>query len=146
MNSQSASPMTKEKMMEYFESFNKEGDEKTFKKYYTEDAVFKTPWGRTFSGVNNIIKYMEEEAHYYGKIKETLHPGNILIDGDDVAVELKTEFHALEDIPKFHLGPSFKKGDKIQWILSAFYKIRDGKIAHVQIYVVLEQWLRKWLS
>jgi hypothetical protein len=138
--------MTKEKMVEYFESFNTKGDEITFKKYYTEDATFKTPWGRTCTGVNNIIKYMEEEAHYSGKIKETLHPQKILIDGDEVAVELLTEFEALDDIPKFHLGPSFKKGEKIQWILSAFYTIRDGKISGVQIYVVLEPWLRKWLS
>ena len=145
-NSQSANVMTKEKMVEYFESFNKAGEEATFKKYYTEDATFKTPWGRNFTGVNEIIKYMVEETHYGGKLKETLQPKKILIDGDDVAVELVTEFEALEDIPRFHLGPSFKKGEKIQWILSAFYTIRDGKISGVQIYVVLEPWLRKWLS
>ena len=145
-NSQSENVMTKEIMIEYFESFNKEGDEKTFKKYYTEDATFKTPWGRNISGVNDIIRYMADEAHCGGKVKETLQPKKILIDGNDVAVELVTEFEALEDIPKFHLGPSFKKGEKIQWILSAFYTIRDGKISGVQIYVVLEPWLRKWLS
>ena len=145
-NSQSAGAMTKEKMIEYFESFNKKGEEKTFRDYYTEDAVFKTPWGRAFTGVDNIIKYMVEETHYGGKLKETLQPKKIVIDGDDVAVELVTEFEALDDVPKFHLGPSIKKGEKIRWILSAFYQIRDGKIAHVQIYVVLEEWLRKWLG
>lgn len=138
--------MDKKTMTEYFESFNTKGDEETFRKYYTEDAVFKTPWGRTFSGVDNIIKYMMEEAHYGGKVKETLKPTKIVIDGDDVAVEILTEFEALDDLPRFHLGPSFKKGEKMQWILSAFYKIRNGKIAHVQIYVVLEPWLREWLK
>ena len=145
-NSKSTGPMTKEKMKEYFDSFNKKGEEITFKKYYTEDAVFITPWGRTVSGVDNIIKYMIEEAHCGGRLKETLKPTKIFIDGDGVAVEIITEFEALEDIAGHHLGPSFKKGEKIQWILSAFYKLRDGKITHVQVYVVLEEWLRKWLG
>jgi ketosteroid isomerase-like protein len=146
MTTESAGPMTKEKMEEYFRSFNAAGSTKTLSTYYTEDAVFKTPWGKVVSGLDNIIKYMDEGAHHGDKIKESLTAKKILIDGDGVAVELETELEALDDVPDYHLGPSFKKGEIIRWRLSAFYKIRDGKIADVQVYIVLEEWLRKWLK
>jgi ketosteroid isomerase-like protein len=146
MTTQSAGPMTKEKMEEYFKSFNEAGSTKTITEYYTEDAGFKTPWGKDFKGRDNICKYLYEVAHYKDKIKETLMPNKILIDGDDVAVELITQFEALEDVPDFHLGTSFTKGQKMQWRLSAFYTIKEGKIDDVQIYVVAEEWLRKWLG
>jgi hypothetical protein len=142
---QSGGSVIKKWMQEYFESFNKVGAGKTFATYFAEDAVFKNPWGKEFHGRKNIIKYMDEVSHHGDKIKETLTPSNILIDGDAVAVELVTEMVALEDVPNYHVG-SFKKGDKIKWILSAFYKIKDGKIFYVQVYVVAEEWLRKWLG
>jgi ketosteroid isomerase-like protein len=136
--------VTKKWMEEYFESFNKFGVAKTFPVYFAEDAVFKTAWEKESHGRENIIKFMREIVHHGDKIKETLMPFNIVIDGDNVAVELLTEMVALEDVPNYHVG-SFKKGEKINWRLSAFYKIRDGKIAQVQVYVVLEEWLRKWI-
>ncbi len=88
---QSAGPMTKKRMEEYYEGFNKQG-EKIFSTYYTEDAVFETSWDKKFSGLKNTIKYMEDVAHYGGKIKETLTPLKILIDGDDVAAEFVWEW------------------------------------------------------
>ena len=136
--------VTKKWMEEYFESFNKLGAGKTFAAYFAEDAVFKNPWGREVHGLKNITQYMDEVSHHGDKIKETLTPLKILIDGDAAAVEFVTEMLALEDVPDYHVG-SFKKGDRIKWVLSAFYRIRNGKIVYVQIYALAEEWLRKWV-
>ena len=138
------SAVTKKWVEEYFKSFNELGAGKTFAARFAEDAIYKNPWGREVHGLKNIVKYMDEVSHHGNKIKETLTPLRILIDGDSVAVELVAEMLALEDVPDYHVG-SFKKGEKIRWILSGFYKIRDGKIVYVQLYVLAEEWLRKWL-
>jgi limonene-1,2-epoxide hydrolase len=138
------SAVTKKWVEEYFKSFNELGAGKTFSARFAEDAIYKNPWGREVHGLKNIVKYMDEVSHHGNKIKETLTPLRILIDGDSVAVELVAEMLALEDVPDYHVG-SLKKGEKIRWILSGFYKIRDGKIVYVQLYVLAEEWLRKWL-
>jgi predicted ester cyclase len=143
---ESAGPMTKEKMMTYYDSFNNEGGREAFHTYYTEDCVFKTPWAREISGLENIITYINDLAHRKGKIKETLTPVKILIEGDEVAAELITEMEALDDVPDFHVGSSLKKGDKVKWTLSAFYTIKNGKIAAVQLYAVVDAGLRKWMA
>jgi ketosteroid isomerase-like protein len=143
---ESAGQMTREKMMEYYDSFNKGGGEEAFYTYYTEDCVFKTPWGREISGLKNAIAYINDVAHRKGKIKETLKPSTIVIEGDVAAVELISELEALEDVPDFHMGGSFKKGDKVTWTLAGFYKVKNGKFAVVQLYVIVDPWLRKWMS
>jgi hypothetical protein len=141
---QARGTVTRKWMEEYFESFNKLGAGKTFAAYFAEDAVYKNPWGREVHGLKNIIEYMDDVSHHGDKIRETLTPLKILIDGDSVAVELVAEMSALEDVPNYHVG-SFKKGDKIRWTLSAFYKIRDGKMVYIQLYVLAEEWLRNWV-
>jgi ketosteroid isomerase-like protein len=141
-----AGSMTRERMQAYFDSFNTEGATKTFNEYYTDDIVFKTPWGKEFSGRQNVLDYMNNVAHYKDKIKETMTAKTILIDGEGVAVEIETVMEAFEDVPDFHMGGSFKKGDKVKWVLSAFYTIRNGKISSVHIYVVADPWLRKWMG
>jgi len=95
---------------------------------------------------NDAITYINDLAHRKGKIKETLTPVKIVIEGDEVAAELITEMEALDDVPDFHVGSSLKKGDKVKWTLSAFYTIKNGKIAAVQLYAVVDAGLRKWMA
>jgi hypothetical protein len=141
-----AGGMTKERMQAYFDSFNIEGATKAFNEFYTDDIVFKSPWGKVFSGRKNVLDYMNNVAHSKDQVKETMTAKTMLIDGDAVAVEILTVFEALEDVPDFHMGGSFKKGDKVPWTLSAFYTTRGDKISSVHIYVVADPWLRKWMG
>lgn len=122
--------MTKERMMEYYEVYNSGDHEKAVSIYYTQDVVFESPEVK-YAGQENVIKFLVE-SHRAG-VKEILRPIRILVDGDNVAVELEMELEVLEDIPDFHIKP-VKKGESIKIGRAAFYKIRDGKIAHVKVY------------
>ena len=131
-NKQSSGPMTKEKMMEYFEVFSKEGFEKAISTYFAEDAVFENSIAMEASGKKNIINLLKF-THRGDVVKETLTPVRILMDGDDAAEELVMEMDVTEDVPDHHISP-LKKGEKTKCRLSAFYKIEDGKIARVKVY------------
>ena len=131
-NKQLSGPMTKEKMMEYFEVFSKEGFEKAISTYFAEDAVFENSIAMEASGKKNIINLLKF-THRGDVVKETLTPVRILMDGDDAAVELVMEMDVTEDVPDHHISP-LKKGEKTKCRLSAFYKIEDGKIARVKVY------------
>lgn len=131
-NSQSSGSMTKEKMMEYFEVFSKHGFEKAISTYFAEDAVFENSIAMEACGKQNIINLLKF-THRGNVVKETLTPVRIIMDDDDAAVELVMEVEASEDVPDHHLS-SLKKGEKMKFRLSAFYKIKAGKIARVKVY------------
>ena len=131
-NKQSSGPMTKEKMIEYFEVFSKEGFEKAISTYFSEDAVFENSIAMEACGKKDIINVLKF-THRGNVVKETLTPVRILMDGDDAAVELVMEVAVSEDVPDHHLS-ALKKGEKAKYRICAFYKIADGKIARVKVY------------
>jgi len=117
-------------MMEYFEAYNGGDYEKVASIYYAEDAVLEFPADRIV-GRKNILEYLVGVNS--GGTKEILRPTNILIDGDNVAVQINSEFKFSEDAPDFFLRPA-KKGDSFLAKIGVFYKIRDDKIVHITIY------------
>ena len=124
-------PMSKENMIQYFETYSRDWEEAALT-YFTEDIVFENILGEEYSGRENLINFWKK-VHVGKVVKENVTPVRILIDGDDVAAELLIEFYASEDVPN-HIVAPLKKGEKLKLRFSAFYRIRDGKIAHVTVY------------
>ena len=56
-----------------------------------------------------------------------------MIDGDNEAIEIESEFEARVDLPDFH-GNAHKKGDKIKVRFAAFYDTRDDQFCHIRLY------------
>ena len=130
MNESAQTPMTKQKMMEYFDIYNTADYERVASLFYTEDVVFKFP-ADTFEGKENLLNFLKA-VHPEG-VKEIMRPTNMLMDGDNEAVEIDVEFTFGIDLPDFPLGPA-KKGDILQNKIGAFYKIKGGKIVYITIY------------
>lgn len=129
---QTETPMTKERLKDFYKAFNKKGYEYGVLNYFSEDVVYENPAGLEISGRDNVIKYMIG-VHHGDKIKETITPVRVLIEGVDAAAELVIQLDALEDALDHHIA-SLKKGDQIAHRVSAWYTIRDGKIAKLKVY------------
>ena len=121
---------TKETMMEYFDQLNTGDFERVVPLLFTEDLTFVSP-KRELTGLEAMTRLFID-AHPKGT-KTVLRPTNMCIDGDNVAVEISEDWIFSEDIPETFVGP-VKKGDTITMKIAGFYKVRNGKIAHVTVY------------
>ncbi len=138
MNEPAQTRMTKQRMTEYFEAHSAGNYERTASLYLTEDVVFENPLFK-FVGSDGYSKFFLENLTNMG-VKEIIRPKSMLIDGDIVAAEIDVEMIFGEDIPNFPFR-SVKKGDSIVLNNGAFYKIRDGRIAHISVY-----WMKYWMK
>jgi hypothetical protein len=119
--------MNKQLYAEYIAAFNRD-DFEGFSKYYAEDVVLNLGNRKTIRGRQGIIDlYREVKA----RIRETLVIRNIVADEDGLAVEVATEFHALEDWPDFIAG-AIRKGESIHIVSWAFYTIVNGKFQTIR--------------
>jgi limonene-1,2-epoxide hydrolase len=129
---ESQTPMTVEKLREFYETFSSKGYEYAALGYFTEDVTYENPGGLEYSGRDNVIDYMKR-VHRGDAIKETITPLRLLTDGENVAAELVIQLESTIDVPDHNIAP-LKKGDKIAHRVSAWYRIRDGRIAHLKVY------------
>ena len=128
---------TRKRLEEYFRDYDTGDYRMALNKHYTEDAVFENTRVKVI-GRDNIIEWFTR-SHALG-YTENLVPVDILIGEDAVAVELKQEFTALEDVPK-HYVVSMKQGDTVKTSgVSAFYKMKEGKISSVRVYCTLNEY------
>jgi predicted cation transporter len=89
-------------------------------------------------GRDNIIEWFTR-SHALG-YTEKLVPVNVLIGKDSVAVELKQEFTAYEDVLNHYVVP-MDKGETVKTSgVAAFYKLKDGKISSVRVYCTLNEY------
>jgi hypothetical protein len=119
--------MNKKLYAEYIDSFNRD-DFEGFSKYYAEDVVLNLSGRKTIRGRQAIIDFYREVK---SKIRETLVINNVVADEEGLAVEVATEFYALEDWPDFIAGP-IRKGESIHIVSWAFYKIVNGRFTHIR--------------
>ena len=124
--------MSKERMIKFFETFSSKGYEKAVLTFFAEDVRYENVAGIEYSGIQNVINYMRA-VHHGDAVKETITPVRVLIDGDDVAAELLIQLEASIDVPD-HVVVPLNKGDKVKHRVSAWYKIRNGRIAHLKVY------------
>jgi len=122
--------VTRREFDEYCNKFNSGGEKAdVFDQYYDPDATFEHPLKGTFKGKKSIVEFWT--AGHKG-IREVLKPQNVLFDDDRVAVEFLIEWHCLEDTD--YLGPR-KKGDVYYAECAAFYHLKNGRFAHVKLYL-----------
>jgi hypothetical protein len=112
----------------YFEDFNRNDDEATVLKYFTEDMVLEGP-DRTMHGRQewlNMLKF----AH--AGVKENLQPVMFLRDGDKAMAEVNAVFTPSIDRPDFPFAP-LKAGQPLTMKYFASYRLRGNKIAHLTL-------------
>jgi len=123
-----AEPMTKARYAQYIAAFN-DSDFPGFGKFYADDVVLELPV-RTLKGRDAILDFYRVVKEKQ-KIRETLTVKECVIDGNVMAVDVETEFHATVDAPDFVVRP-MKRGESIHSESFIFYTIRDGKFAHIR--------------
>jgi hypothetical protein len=128
---------TKKALEEYFNDYNTGDFRMALDKHYTADAVFENTRVRIV-GKDKIIDWFTR-SHALG-YTERLVPVTILIGEDSAAVELEQEFTAHENVPN-HYVVALMKGDTIRTSgVSAFYKMKDGKIKSIRVYCTLNEY------
>jgi hypothetical protein len=131
MNESPQTPMTKQKMAEYFEAHSTDDFERTASLYLTEDILFENPLFN-FVGQDSYSKFITENLTNLG-IRELIRPKNMLIDGNIVAAEVDVELIFSKDMPEFPFRP-IKKGESVVLNNGVFYEIRNGRIARISVY------------
>lgn len=130
--------MTREQFESYEAEFNGSSDKSAFfDRWYDPDAVFIHPFKGSFRGKEQLVGFWNSGKNSGHKgIHEILHLKDFISVTDRFAVQLAIEWHCFEDTD--YLGPR-KKGDVFRGKCAAFYALNGKKIAHVQIYLNLEQ-------
>lgn len=128
---------TKKAIEEYLRDYDTGDFKMTLNKHYTEDAVFENTRVKVV-GRDNIIEWFTR-SHALG-YTEKLVPVNVLIGKDSVAVELEQQFTAYEDVPNHYVVP-MDKGETVKTSgVSAFYKMKNGKISSIRVYCTLNEY------
>jgi hypothetical protein len=65
-------------------------------------------------------------------VNERLEIGDLLIDGDKIAVELYTEFECIQDYPEFSFKP-LKRGDVVKMRNFIFYNLENEKFKKIRV-------------
>ncbi len=120
--------MKRERINEYYETYAAE-DLDAVSHFYSNDVIFEFQ-GETYNGKEAVFAWFRELQQTF---HEVINPINIVIDGDNVAIEIESEFEARVDLPDFH-GNALKKGDKIKVRFAAFYDTRDDQFCHIRLY------------
>ncbi len=128
---------TGKRLEEYFRDYDTGDFRMALNKHYTEDAIFENTRVK-ITGRAKIIEWFTR-SHALGYTEKVV-PVNMVIGENIVAVELEQEFTARQDVPN-HYVVSMKKGDTVKTSgLSAFYKMKDGKISSVRVYCTLNEY------
>lgn len=112
---------------EYVASFN-ENDFEGFGRYYAEDVEFNLGGRQRILGRENVLDFYRNVAE---RVEETLEVQGVIVDGDRIAAELYTEFHATADWPDFIAGP-MEAGDSIEIESFVHYWVEDEHFSTVK--------------
>ena len=119
--------MTAERFTEYIDAFNRD-DYSKFGDYYNEDVVLVIAGKTELRGRQAIFDFYKVVK---AQTQRTLQINKIITAPDHLAVELQSEFLALQDLPNFTAGP-MQKGGRIFINTFVFYNLRDGKFARIR--------------
>lgn len=120
--------MTREDYLDYLAAFQR-GDFDGFSKYYAEDVRFSLAGGTlVLEGRQAIVDFYKMALK---RVRESLEVTYLVIDDAGLAVEVKTEFTALEDWPDFTVRP-LRKGESARIVSWAHYKLRDDKFVDIR--------------
>jgi ketosteroid isomerase-like protein len=124
----SAKPaMSRERFLAYIDAFNKD-DYSNFGDYYAEDVVLVIAGKRELRGrqaIFDFYKVVKAQTH------RTIQVNKYIGTENRIAVELESEFLALEDLPDFTAGP-MKKGGRIFINTFVIYEMANGKFSRIR--------------
>ena len=130
--------MTIETFERYQAEFNDAADKSAFfDRWYDPGAVFVHPFKGTFRGKEQLVRFWNTDKNSdHSGIQEVLHLKNLISVEGRFAAELKIKWCCFEDTN--YLGTR-KKGDVFWGKCAAFYQLKGDKIAHVQLYLNLDE-------
>jgi ketosteroid isomerase-like protein len=119
--------MSAERFATYIDAFNRD-DYAVFGDYYNEDVVLVIAGKKELRGRQAIFDFYKIVK---SQTQRTIQINKIITAPNHLAVELQSEFLALQDLPDFSAGP-MKKGGRIFINTFVFYNLRDGKFARIR--------------
>jgi hypothetical protein len=119
--------MSRERFQSYIDAFNRD-DYPGFGDYYAEDVVLVLAGKRELRGrpaIFDFYKVVKSQTH------RTIQVDKFVGTENRIAVELQSEFLALEDLPDFSAGP-MKKNGRIFINTFVIYDLVGGRFARIR--------------
>jgi hypothetical protein len=121
------SAMSAEQFSAYIDAFNRD-DVATYGDYYDDNVVLVLAGKTELRGRKAIFDFYEVVK---SQTRRTLQVNKFVATPNHLAVELESEFLALQDLPEFTAGP-MSKGGRIFINTFVLYDLRDGKFARIR--------------
>ena len=121
------SAMSAEQFSTYIDAFNRD-DVATYGDYYDDNVVLVLAGKTELRGRKAIFDFYEAVK---SQTRRTLQINEFVATPSHLAVELESEFLALQDLPEFTAGP-MSKGGRIFINTFVLYDLRDGKFARIR--------------
>ena len=119
--------MTAEQFSSYIDAFNRD-DVATYGDYYTPDVVLVLAGKTELRGRQAIFDFYKSVK---SQTQRTLRINKFVATPEHIAVELESEFLALQDLPQFTAGP-MRKGGRIFINTFVLYDLLDGKFSRIR--------------
>jgi len=110
--------------MEYARAFS-DADFERFSQYYTDDVVCALGGpGIVLRGKDAVVEFYRE---MFKTVRETLTLHRLIADDSGIAVDVTSQFTAIEDAPDFVVAP-LRKGEFVRVPVFVHYELRDGRM------------------
>jgi SnoaL-like domain len=119
--------MTAEAFSSYIDAFNRD-DIAIYGDYYAPDVVLVLAGKTELRGRQAIFDFYKSVK---SQTQRTLRINKFVATPEHIAVELESEFLALQDLPQFTAGP-MRKGGRIFINTFVLYDLLDGKFSRIR--------------
>lgn len=120
--------MDKEFFESYYKTYNSE-DPQALSEFYHDDVVLRFAQGEQNGKEALLVTY----RFITSMLKDQMTPKNIIIQGEQAAIEIHDRFEAKQDIDDF-MGQKLAKGDTLELSVCGIYKVEDNRIKEITIY------------
>jgi hypothetical protein len=119
--------MSAEQFSSYIDAFNRD-DIATYGDYYAPDVVLVLAGKTELRGRQAIFDFYKSVK---SQTRRTIRINRFIAAPGHIAVELESEFLALQDLPEFTAGPMLQ-GERIFINTFVLYDLRDGKFSRIR--------------
>jgi len=119
--------MSEERFAAYIDAFNRD-DVAAYGSYYADDVVLVIAGKTELRGRQAIFDFYQVVR---SQTRRTLQVNKFIATPSQLAVELESEFLALEDLPDFTAGP-MRKGGRIFINTFVLYDLRGGRFSRIR--------------
>jgi hypothetical protein len=125
-NCHPAAGMTRERFDAYIDAFNR--SDPAYGDYYDPDVVLIIAGRTELRGPQTIHDFYTQVK---SQTRRTIQVNRFIGTPDRIAVELQSEFLALDDVPDFTAG-AMRKGDRIFINTFVHYELKGGRFARIR--------------